>query len=160
MGDWKAPGTPSNSWSLSWDEDFGKFSQSFFFLFIPLCVAATTCLTGVPRKNTKCSEYRVLITCQVFDLIVPFYLVYVSVTQSCPTLQHPDSSPPGSSVHGIFQARILEWVAISFSRGSSQPRGQTSISCVSCVAGRLFTAEPPGKPLYCPVYKWAEAQKC
>ena len=42
------------------------------------------------------------------------------VAQSCPTLGDPmDCSPPGSSVHGIFQARILEWVAISFSRGSS-----------------------------------------
>ena len=43
---------------------------------------------------------------------------------------------PGSSVHGIFQARVLEWVAISFSRGSSRPRDQT---CVFCTAGRLFT---------------------
>ena len=42
------------------------------------------------------------------------------VVQLCPTLCDPmDCSPPGSSVHGIFQARILEWVAISFSRGSS-----------------------------------------
>ena len=48
------------------------------------------------------------------------------VTQLCPTLCDPmDCSLPGSSVHGIFQARILEWVAISFSRGSSQPRDQT-----------------------------------
>ena len=47
-----------------------------------------------------------------------------------------DCSPPRSSVHGIFQARILEWVAISFSRGSSQPRGRT---WVSCTAGRFFT---------------------
>ena len=45
------------------------------------------------------------------------------VAQSCPTLCHPvDCSLQGSSVHGILQARILEWVAISFSRGSSQPR--------------------------------------
>ena len=45
------------------------------------------------------------------------------VAQSCPTLCNPmDYSPPGSSVHGILQARILEWVAISFSRGSSEPR--------------------------------------
>ena len=45
------------------------------------------------------------------------------VAQSCPTLRDPmDCSPPGSSVHGIFQARILEWVAISFSRGSSRSR--------------------------------------
>ena len=48
------------------------------------------------------------------------------VTQLCPTLCDPmDGSPPDSSVHGIFQARILEWVAISFSRRSSQPRDQT-----------------------------------
>ena len=45
-------------------------------------------------------------------------------------------SPPGSSVLGILQARILEWVAISFSRGSSQPRDQTR---VCCIAGRRFT---------------------
>ena len=53
---------------------------------------------------------------------------------SCPTLGNPiDCSPPGSSVHGIFQARILKWVAISFSRGSSWPRNRTSVSCVSCI---------------------------
>ena len=47
----------------------------------------------------------------------------VLVTQSCPTLCNPmDCSPPGSSVHGILQARILEWVAISFPRGFSQSR--------------------------------------
>ena len=48
----------------------------------------------------------------------------------------PDCSPPGSSVHGILQPRILEWVAISSSRGSSWPRDQTQ---VSCIAGRFFT---------------------
>ena len=54
-------------------------------------------------------------------------------TQSCPTLCDPwDCSPPGSSVPRIFQARILEWVAISFSRIPSQPRNWTQVSCVSC----------------------------
>ena len=54
--------------------------------------------------------------------------------QSCPTLCNPvDCSPLGSSVHGIFQARILNWVAISFFRGSSWPRNWTSVSCVSCI---------------------------
>ena len=48
-----------------------------------------------------------------------------------------DCSPPGSSVHGILQARILEWVAIPFSRGSSKPRDRTQ---VSCIAGRFFTS--------------------
>ena len=58
------------------------------------------------------------------------------VTQLCPTLCDPvDCSPPGSSIYGILQARILEWVAISFSRGSSQPRDQTQ---VSRIAGRRF----------------------
>ena len=57
-----------------------------------------------------------------------------------------DCSPPGSSVHGILQAQILEWVAFSSSRGFSPPRDQTGVSCVSCIAGRFFTTEPPGKP--------------
>ena len=59
------------------------------------------------------------------------------VTQSCPALCNPmDCSIPGSFVHGIFQARVLKWVAISFSRGSSWPRDQT---WVSHIAGRCFT---------------------
>ena len=58
------------------------------------------------------------------------------VAQSCSTLcDRVDCSPPGSSVHGILQARILEWVAISFSRGSSRPRDQTE---ASLIAGRRF----------------------
>ena len=56
---------------------------------------------------------------------------------------HMDYSTPGSSVHAIFQARILEWTAISYSRGSSWPRAWTRISCVSCMAGKFFTTEPP-----------------
>ena len=65
------------------------------------------------------------------------FCVCVLVTQLCPTVcDLMDWSPPGSSVHGILQARILEWVAIPFSRGSSWPRGQTWISCT---AGRFFT---------------------
>ena len=53
------------------------------------------------------------------------------VTKLCLTLCDPRAcSPPGPSVHGISQARILEWAAISFSRGSSQPRDQTPVSCI------------------------------
>ena len=54
-----------------------------------------------------------------------------------------DCSPPGSSLHGISQARIVEWVTISFSRGPSWPRNWTRISCIE---GGFFTTEPPGKP--------------
>ena len=60
-------------------------------------------------------------------------------------------SPPDSSVYGIFQARRLEWVAISFSKGSSQPRDQRPLSlplpASSSLAGRFFTAESPFVPL-------------
>ena len=70
--------------------------------------------------------------------------VKVLVAQSCPPLCDPiDCSLLGSSVHGISQTRILEWVAISFSRESSRPRNQTHVSCI----GRLFISEPPGKSL-------------
>ena len=54
-----------------------------------------------------------------------------------------DCSPPGSSVHGISQARILEWVVISFSKGSSWPRDRT---CISCTGKLILYSEPPGKP--------------
>ena len=59
-----------------------------------------------------------------------------------------DCALPGSSVHGISQARMLEWVAISFFRESSQPRDWTWVSCIiSCIADRIFTAELPGKTI-------------
>ena len=65
--------------------------------------------------------------------------------QSCLTLCHPmDCSLPGSPIRGIFQARILEWVGISPSKGSCQPRDWTHISCT---ASRFFTGEPWGKPI-------------
>ena len=67
-----------------------------------------------------------------------------SVIQLCPTLCGPMDSLPGSFVHGICQARILECVAIPFFRGSSWRRDQTHVSCVSWI-GR-WTTEPPGKP--------------
>ena len=66
-----------------------------------------------------------------------FFSMCVLVTQSCPTLHNStDCSPSGSSVHRIFQARMLEWVSIPFSRGSSQPRDRIQ---VSCIAGGFFT---------------------
>jgi len=65
------------------------------------------------------------------------YITKSEVAQSCPTLCSPmDCSLPGSSIHEIFQARVLEWVAISFSRESSWPRDWTQ---VSCIVGRHFT---------------------
>ena len=62
--------------------------------------------------------------------------IYIYV---CPTLCSPmDCNLPGSSVYGIFQAKILEWVVISSSRGSSWPRDQTPVSCVSCIGSQIL----------------------
>ena len=83
-------------------------------------------------------------------LLITFPRVHahmLSCVRLCASL---DCSPSGSSVHEIFQARILKWVAIS-SRGSSRARDQTQASPASpALAGGFFTTEPPGKPLHCP----------
>ena len=72
-----------------------------------------------------------------------FYCIFFSVCVQCSVVfdsLRPQGlySPLGSSVHGIFQARILEWVAISSSRISSQPRGETCVSCVSCFGRQIL----------------------
>ena len=77
------------------------------------------------------------VCCTMLCLVAQLYL----------TLCDPmDCSPPASSVHGILQARILEWVAMPSSRESSQPRDCTQVSCGSRIAGSFFTTEPLGKP--------------
>ena len=81
-----------------------------------------------------------------------------SVAKSCPILCDPmDCSLPGSPVHGVFQARILEWVVISSSRGSSQPRDQTCICCIGrWIPYHWGTWESPAlenieAPVACPI---------
>ena len=65
--------------------------------------------------------------------------LHAKLLQSCPTLCDPmDCSPPGSSVRGIVQVRILEWVAMPSSRGFFQPRDQTCISYISCLGRRVL----------------------
>ena len=97
-----------------------------------LCPYTTTNLIN---KHCLCSECS---TDHPFPISLPcLEKVKVLVAQSCPILCNPmDCSLPGSSVHGILQAKILEWVVISFSRGSFQPRNRTQ---VSCTADRFFT---------------------
>ena len=64
---------------------------------------------------------------------------YCLVSKSYPNICDPvDCNPQGFSVHGIFQARILQWVAMPSSRGSSQPRDQTHVSYVSCIGRRVL----------------------
>ena len=89
-------------------------------------------LTKVEVKHLECC----------FFLWVLNRAKWNEVAQSCPTLFDPmDCSLPGSSVHGIFQAILLEWIAISFSRGFSQPRDRTQVSCIV----DALLSELPGK---------------
>ena len=74
-------------------------------------------------------------------VIIYFKLLFAHLILSNPM----DWSPPGSSIHRIFQAGILEWVAIPSSVGSSWSRDRTLVSCISCIAGGFFTTESPGK---------------
>ena len=77
------------------------------------------------------------------------FMLLCLVFQSCPILCNPlDCRPAGSSVQGILQARILEQIVISSSKGSSWPRDQTWVSCVSYIAGGFFTLWAIGKALY------------
>ena len=92
-----------------------------------------TILNKVSQKDKD--EYRVL------SLICRIFKSESEVVQSCPTLCNPlDCSLLGFSVHGLPQARILEWVTISFSRGSSRPRDWTQ---VSHIGGRHFNLWAP-----------------
>ena len=93
-------------------------------------VSASHAVTEGSRPPKPMPDLRVWLR------LAPCVTFESEVTQSCLTLCDPvDCSPPGSSVHGVLMARILEWVAISFSRGSSRPRNRTY---VSCIAGRCF----------------------
>ena len=87
----------------------------------------------------------------------PFVVLYL-VARSCLTLCDPmNCSLLGSTVHGVFQARVLEWIAISFSGVSSWPRDPTLGSCVSCIAGELSTCWATGEAIswpYVRVYFW------
>ena len=96
------------------------------------------------KRNKKDTTF--LKTNEIFIFVTR--CVRVQSFQSCLTLCDPmDSNPTGSSVRGIIQARILEWVAMPSFRGSSQPKDQTHISCSSCISGGCFTTEPPAKPV-------------
>ena len=83
-------------------------------------------------------------------LLICLYLytrMLAQLLHLCPTLCDPmDCSPQGSSVHGILEARILEWVPMPSSRRFLQPRDWTDVSCISCIADEVFTAATLGKP--------------
>ena len=106
--------------NVHWSKRWLLFLKRFFP--IPICIHYNKIRKGM---HLVCS------------FILQISRGYSEVAQSCPTLCNPiDCSLPGFSIHGVFQARVLEWVAFSFSRGSSWPRDQTQ---VSCIVGRRFT---------------------
>ena len=125
---------------------FPTFSASLFlYTFLP---APTDILSSI-LYIFHCFMVCILIRVHAQSCSTLFYFVYFSLLhgvhphmRACSvmfdSLQPCDCSPPGSSVHGNLQARILEWVAISSSRGSSWPRDQTCVSCVSCIGRQVL----------------------
>ena len=115
--------TVNNTVLYTWN--FNKISRKYILNVL----IAHTHINGNCVRWWMCSFY--------YGNHLATYEVKVLVAQSCLTLWDPmDYSPPGSFVHGILQARILEWVAILFSRRSPWPRDQTRVSCMS---GRFST---------------------
>ena len=125
-------------WFYRKGDEFVSVHWSIFYSLVFLRSVACFEITVIPLPKIM-KQMKHLSTEHVSSTILRScdLVVVVLIAQSCPTLCDPmDCHPPGSSVHEIFQARILEWVAISFSRGSSQPRDRT---WVSCTAGKFFT---------------------
>ena len=83
-----------------------------------------------------------VVPCPVLTVLSLHFFCLCFVVSRVQLWNSMESSLPGSSIHGTFQERILEWMAISYSRGSSWPRDQT---CISCIAGGFSTVEPSGK---------------
>ena len=113
----------------------------FFFFILTL---KKSCFTFVYVFTLHVCHYLTLCVC-----VCVCVCTCAKSLQSRPALCHPvDYSPPGSSAHGTLQARILEWVAIAFSRASSRPRDWTHVSYVSCLGRRvLFHQCHLGSPL-------------
>ena len=96
------------------------------------------CSHGLTSRWTQLSEWTTART--------PFVCACLSAAQSCLSLCNPmDCNPPGSSVHRIFQARILEQVVMPYSRGASQARVELTSFASPALAGGFFTTEPPSK---------------
>ena len=103
---------------------------------------------GIPTQHYFCMNHHIpSVTSRILYLrewesgeVLAHACVRAESLQSCLTLcDLMDCSPPGSSVHRILQARILEWVVMPSCRGSSLSRGWTHVSCISCIAGGFFT---------------------
>ena len=124
---WKKPKDLEMDFLILSSQHWCQFLHSKYFPNDPLLIGKR------PRENVGFWMKQT----KDWNRYVPFHQT------CCCCLAAKSYSPPGSSVHGISQARILEWAAIPFSSGSSQPRDWI---CAPCLAGGFFTTEPPGKP--------------
>ena len=133
----------------------------YIYTYACVCVSVSYSLSSIVLANgeyVNCIQQRMVGFADIVflwvELCFPQRYVQVltpgvcecSVTKSCPILCSPMDCSPVSFVNGIFQARILERVAISSFRGSSRPSAQTWVSLVSCTAGGSFATEPSEKP--------------
>ena len=144
-----------------WKRDTCSDSQSCSTLWDPMdCIPPDSSVYGTSQarilewvaisfsRESSWPRDRTRVSCvSHIGQQVLYHHVHAHLLQSCLTLCNPMGySPPGSSVHGILQARRLEWVAMPCSRGSSWSKDRAPVSCVSWITGRFFSAEPPGKP--------------
>ena len=161
---------PSNKWRhkvkeniyeqgnrLLWDTEYVSTSVlDFWIISQPVCDIFYSISTDQGRRETQSSYFSSPdrsdpnkadpSQLSATNHVLHSRAVCVLEAQSRPVLCDPmDFRPPGSSVHGIFQTRILDWVSVSFSRGSSQPGDGTRVSCVSCNAGRFCTRWATGE---------------
>ena len=147
------------AWKIPWTEKLVGYSpwgckESDTTERLHFAISFLSNLPSTPRPtplghHRPPSELPVL--CSSFPPAICFHVaVYMCACvlshSACLNLDHLDCSPPGSFVHGIFQTRILEWVAILFSRRSSDPRIKPTSFASPAVAGGFFPTEPLGKP--------------
>ena len=116
--------------------DISEFSTMGILSWILLCHRDLSCAS---RKLSSIFGLRSLDASSSSPVVKNKNVSYCMHVNSSPTLCDPmDCSPSGSSVHGILQTRILEWVAISYPRGSSWPRDWTHVSWVSCTGREIL----------------------
>ena len=145
-----APRSSILAWKIPWAEEPGRLQSTG-----PQRVGHDWVTEHIHSWFTPCICFRYTLVCYIQLYICIYICVHVHTRtkslQSWMTFCDPvDCSPPGPSVHGVLQARILEWIAISSSRGPSQLKDRTH---VSCIGKHLFNTEPPGKPdIYIYIY--------
>ena len=139
----------------------GFWTTCDFFTFNS-CFSQCSCLWDSDynhidlHRSASFFDQSIYFIWSIFYLMWSIYLFYLwvcAIAQSCLTLCSPmDCSLPGFSVHGIFQARILEWFAISSSQVSSWPRDWAHISSISCIVGRILYHSATWEAHFCYIF--------